>query len=191
MCDADSDLDAEENDGNANGQVLLIDLVAGEYTVEELTAPNGYLRDETVHSVTVIGGEQVQITIVNMEEANPQGDTVFLYKLNCLEMPAPGDLLPENIALGVLPDSMYGCSFAPGVTFEVATSSGVMYETKTTDGTGRVNIWVPDEVTTIYLTEDPGTNPGAVVPEDPFVLTDLHSCECNHTNRVIVNILVQ
>ena len=188
VCDSDADDNAPMNDGNGNGNVLLSGLEAGEYSVLEQSAPTNYVRDTNVHNVTVVGGARVEVTIVNTAELDPPGDTVFLYKLNCLEY--PGNLDANLVAQGTLPDeSMYGCEFAEGVSFDVSSEDGVLYTGKTTDGAGMVSIWVPNDVKTIYLLEDPDSNVHAFVPEDPFVLTDLHSCNCRHTNRVIVNIV--
>ena len=173
VCDSDSDGAAPMNDGNGDGNVLLSNLTAGEYWVLEQSAPTNYVRDTNVHKVTVSGGSRVEVTIVNTAELDPPGDTVFLYKLNCLEY--PGNLDANLVAQGTLPDeSMYGCEFAEGVSFDVSSEDGVLYRGKTTDGAGMVSIWVPNNVDTIYLLEDPESNEHAFVREDPFVLRYLH-----------------
>ena len=116
----------------------------------------------------------------------PPGDTVYIYKINCES--APSSVNANNVANGSLP---VGCQYASaGVTFGVTTNTGQDYGNYSTDGGGEIVIFVPNDVTSIYLDEDITTNQnGDVIDPGHISSPDLHSCPCRHTNRVVINIV--
>ena len=50
---------------NANGEIFLEDLEEGLYTVQEITAPKGYLLNDTLHHVEVQAGSNNELVIAN------------------------------------------------------------------------------------------------------------------------------
>ena len=184
-CDSD---DPDLGDGSPNGRIELTDLEPGNYSILEITAPSGYAKDPNVYGQAIVAGQTAEITFINELEANPQGSTVFLIKLNCNYMPEFVNV--AEVHAGQMPHDE--CWTAPaGVTFDVKDPQGVtMYTGIATDGDGSIEIFVPYGTDTIYLYEYNGSNDGVTIPDgaDPFVISDVHSCPCKHTNRVIVNV---
>jgi uncharacterized surface anchored protein len=166
--------------------LLFYPLAAGEYNIQELSAPEGYLKDATTYTRTVVDGSITEITVINTKDETPPGSTVFVIKLNCADFPQNVNV--QDVFNGVLPQ---GCETADaGVGFDVKTYGGEMlYEKVETDGAGSFEIFVPYGQDTILLYEYDATNPNTVPREgDPFVIEDVHKCPCRHTNRVLINI---
>jgi uncharacterized surface anchored protein len=183
VCDNDPiDPDADPT----GGIIRLNDLQPGDYTVLETDAPGGYVKDSNAYTVTVYGGELSSVTVYNAKEANPQGSTVYIIKLNCADM-------PQNVTAQMVFNGaeIEGCVRAPaGVEFDVKDPSGnYLYTNVETDDAGFLEIWVPFGIDTIILEEDTTTNPTVKSNAGPFTLDDVHGCPCRYTNRVIVNIL--
>ena len=183
ICDDGSDpLDA---DIGIAGEVRLTYMVPGYYEVVEISAPDGYVLDQTAHGVTVPVGGFGETTIVNQPEV-VGGTSVVIHKLNCESNPGPVD--PIAVANGNLPA---GCVRAPaGVAFDIIDQNGVaIYTGTTTNGSGRLTVTIALSVERITLIEYPNTNPLVQPPPAPgFVFTDIH-CPCGHTDLVVVNIL--
>lgn len=57
-------------------------LPEGEYTIEELNAPKGYIKSDEIKKVTLVAGETVTVTFYNQKEEIPFESAVKITKVN-------------------------------------------------------------------------------------------------------------
>jgi uncharacterized surface anchored protein len=94
-----------------NGEVSLSGLEPGAYTVQELTAPDGYLSDDSVRTVQVNAGEDAQFVFTNTRKP----------------------------ALEILKHD--GVNYLAGATFRISRiADGSHYLDRITDASGRIRI---------------------------------------------------
>jgi len=97
----------------ASGEINLTSLTPGSYTVEELTAPDGYLIDDAARTIKINGGENAQFVFTDTKKPS-----LKLVKLDSLT----GDRLP-------------------GAAFRIARiEDGTRYLDRITDTSGEINI---------------------------------------------------
>lgn len=111
-----SNQEVERLTTNAQGYAISGNLVAGKYSLQEVTAPSGYLIDITVHgNITVTANNA---TTVNLTDQKPTG-VIRIHKTNA--------------------DSTMGSYSLNGAVFEIRDSSNKLVDTITTNNQGRAN----------------------------------------------------
>lgn len=101
---------------NTSGYAKSIELTAATYSIQEITAPNGYLLDTTVHGNIRVTADNT--TMVNLTNEIPSG-VIRLTKSNA--------------------NSSMGDYALNGAVFEVSNSSNALVDTITTDNQGKAN----------------------------------------------------
>lgn len=111
-----SNQEVERLTTNAQGYAISGNLIAGKYSLQEITAPSGYLIDTIVHgNITVTANN---ITTVSLTDEKPIG-VIRIHKTNA--------------------DSDMGSYSLNGAVFEIRDSSNTLVETVTTNDQGRAN----------------------------------------------------
>lgn len=122
---------------NQNGYATLDNLEPGTYIVSEIKGPDGFILDNTPHTVVVKKNETATVEIANT---------------------------PMSVLEIRKVDSVTGKSLS-GITFEVEKLSGERIGTFTTDATGRIVI--PDLTPQWVVVRETKTRPGYKLDPDP------------------------
>lgn len=106
---------SNENLEITNGTITITDLEPGNFTVQEIEAPEGYQIDETPFDVEIKAGQTASVTILN------------------------GAIPPPTAEIGIVKTNEDGSAPVSGALFKV-WNDGEYNETFRTDASGKINI---------------------------------------------------